>query len=57
MKNRLHPPGHCTGEPAFVAAPGRVIHAIDKDERSSSQIPDRYQESQTLLKITQHQQL
>ena len=29
---------------ASLLAPGSVIHAIDKDERSLSQIPDRYQD-------------
>ena len=29
---------------ATLLPPGTVIHAIDKDERSLSQIPDRYQD-------------
>src|SRR5260370_35375835 len=29
---------------ATLLPPGSVIHAIDKDEKSLSQIPDRYQE-------------
>jgi len=29
---------------ATLLSPGSVIHAIDKDEKSLSQVPDRYQE-------------